>query len=341
MVDVHKKGRIAYADFLKVLVPKGDHKPSTHHDSFRSYMRKGSFYSLVPQGVAPIRLNTQNRMTPVGRLSLADVQQVMMKKLKNQQKNLQMLLQQRDPDGTGYISKSLLLQVLRKLDVFIMHPQLEEVQLCYPHPLILSVSSSFDVLLLCRYAHTNLTRREPMQVLEAQDIASQGDKVKHSEFLAKFLNAKQVGTETNVAVPVGGRQGSQTHRPFSTKVPQDTNELLQRIRAKLRGRWEDLQKAFFHEQDQALDFKVGREELARILHVFGVPITQDQSKILFENLGDSMDYSDFVRLLDTGSRRPTATKRLPTGNLTAREYRTRGAQVEIISRPATSRVLKA
>ena len=126
-VDVHKKGRIGYKEFLSMLVPQGDDKPSMFHDSFKSYMRKGSFYSLVPQGVAPIRLGTQGKMTPVGKLSLSDINQVIKKKIGIQCNNFIALLKQRDPDGTGFVSKSMLLQVLRKLDVFITHPQLEEV----------------------------------------------------------------------------------------------------------------------------------------------------------------------------------------------------------------------
>jgi len=65
-VDVHQKGRIDYAEFLSMLVPRGDNKQSLpHHDSFKSYMRRGSFYSLVPHGVAPIRLSTQVRHVSV------------------------------------------------------------------------------------------------------------------------------------------------------------------------------------------------------------------------------------------------------------------------------------
>ena len=127
-VDVHKKGRIGYGEFLEMLVPRGDMKPAMHHDSFKSYMRKGSFYSLVPQGVAPIRMGTQGKMTPLGKLSVADIQQVMRKKLGSQHQSLVSLLQHRDPDGTGFVSKNLLLQVLRKLDVFISLSQLEEVR---------------------------------------------------------------------------------------------------------------------------------------------------------------------------------------------------------------------
>lgn len=56
-------------------------------------MRRGSFYSLVPQGVAPIRLGTQGKYEPVGRLSAADIQHVMKKKLGNQYHILQTLLQ--------------------------------------------------------------------------------------------------------------------------------------------------------------------------------------------------------------------------------------------------------
>lgn len=127
-VDVHKKGRIGYGEFLSMLVPQGDTKPSMHHDSFKSYMRRGSFYSLVPQGVAPMRLSTQGKLTPVGKLSVADIQQVMKKKLGNQYCNLKLLLQQRDPDNTGLVSKEKVLQVLRKyFDIFITLPQLQEV----------------------------------------------------------------------------------------------------------------------------------------------------------------------------------------------------------------------
>ena len=152
MVDVHKKGRIDYGEFLQMLVPGPTHtKPSMFHDSYRSYMRKGTFYSLVPQGIAPIRLGTQGqheympqvcfplhffllltfqytgKFEQVGKLSMADIQQVIRKKLGNQHVLWQGLLLQRDPDKTGYISKELLLQVLRKLDIFITLPQLEEV----------------------------------------------------------------------------------------------------------------------------------------------------------------------------------------------------------------------
>ena len=126
-VDVHKKGRIGYGEFLSMLVPRGDNKPSMYHDSFKSYMRKGSFYSLVPQGVAPVRLGTNGKLTAVGRLSVRDIQQVMRKKLSAQYTNMKALLDQRDQDATGFVSKHLLLQVLRKLDVFITTPQLEEV----------------------------------------------------------------------------------------------------------------------------------------------------------------------------------------------------------------------
>jgi hypothetical protein len=112
-----------------MLVPRGDNKPSMYHDSFKSYMRKGSFYSLVPQGVAPVRLGTNGKLTAVGRLSVRDIQQVMRKKLSTQHQNMKVLLDQRDQDATGFVSKNLLLQVLRKLDVFITIPQLEEVEL--------------------------------------------------------------------------------------------------------------------------------------------------------------------------------------------------------------------
>ena len=300
-----------------MLVPQGDNKPSMFHDSFKSYMRKGSFYSLVPQGVAPIRLGTQGKMTPVGKLSLSDINQVIKKKIGIQCNNFVTLLKQRDPDGTGFVSKSMLLQVLRKLDVFITLPQLEEVMqrafcppvLCFQGMVagVLSVLSD-EPCMSCK-----LRKERKLQVLVAAGVDSYGDKVKHSEITAKLLS-------TN---PGRAAEGSQTHRP-STQVPVDRTELLDRIRAKLRGRYEDVQKAFFEEQDQALDFKVGREEVARILSRFGVPITQDQGKVLFETLGDSVDYLEFLRLLDLGSRRQTAG-RLPTSNLR------KGAQVELIS----------
>jgi len=293
-VDVHQKGRIGYAEFLSMLVPRGDNKQSLpHHDSFKSYMRRGSFYSLVPHGVAPIRLSTQGKLTPVGKLSVTDIQQVMKKKLGSRvgSLNLKALLLQRDPDDTGFVSKEMVLQVLRKLDVFITLPQLQEV-------------------------------------LVVQGVASHGENVEMHEFLDKFLRTR------GQAISGNNRLGSQTHRPM-THAPSrvDKSELLDRIRAKLKGRWDDVQQAFFEEQDQALDFKVGREEVARILSLFGVPITQDQGKLLFEDIGVSMDYSDFVRLLDFGgSRRPTAApgaspgQRLGTGCATSR-----GAQVEVIS----------
>jgi hypothetical protein len=70
---------------------------------------------------------------------------------------------------------------------------------------------------------------------------------------------------------------------------------------------------------------VGREEVARILSRFGVPITQDQGKVLFETLGETIDYLEFLKLLDLGSRLPTAG-RLPTANLARK-----GVQVEIVS----------
>ena len=139
-MDVHKKGRIGYKEFLTMLVPHGDNKPSMFHDSFKSYMRKGSFYSLVPQGVAPIRLGSQGKFTPVGKLNLSDIQQVIKKKIGNQINSFLALLKQRDPDGTGFLSKSLLLQVLRKLDVFITFPQLEEVMPFIQHVLLFVVS---------------------------------------------------------------------------------------------------------------------------------------------------------------------------------------------------------
>jgi len=72
---------------------------------------------------------------------------------------------------------------------------------------------------------------------------------------------------------------------------------------------------------------------------------QDQGKVLFADIGVSMDYSDFVRLLDFGgSRRPTAGpgashgQRLGTGCVTSR-----GAQVEVISpsRRGTGKTFKA
>jgi hypothetical protein len=71
------------------------------------------------------------KFEPVGKLSMADIQQVIRKKLGNQHVLWQGLLLQRDPDKTGYISKELLLQVLRKLDIFITLPQLEEVILAH------------------------------------------------------------------------------------------------------------------------------------------------------------------------------------------------------------------
>ena len=145
-----------------------------------------------------------------------------------------------------------------------------------------------------------------VQVLEAQGIASHGDSVRISDFMARFL-MPNVGNPTN-----GGSGGWQTDRP-STKAPVDKTELLNRIRSSLRGRWEDVQKAFFEEQDQAVDFKVGKEEVARILARFGVPVTQDQGRALFDTLDTSIDYLDFVRLLDLGSRRlPTAAGRQAT-----------------------------
>ena len=163
-----------------------------------------------------------------------------------------------------------------------------------------------------RTSQTEQARK--LQVMGAAGVGSYGDdNVKHSEIMAKLLSSN----------PGRAVEGSQTHRP-STQAPVDKAELLDRIRAKLRGRYEDVQKAFFEEQDQALDFKVGREEVARILSRFGVPITQDQGKVLFETLGDSVDYLDFLKLLDLGSRRPTAG-RLPTANLR------KGPQVELIS----------
>jgi hypothetical protein len=88
-------------------------------------------------------------------------------------------------------------------------------------------------------------------------------KVEHSDFLAKFVHLGGGGKDI---MAVAGRLGSQTHRPFVSeekKVPVDRTELLNRIRAKLQGRSEDVQKAFFEEQDHALDYKVGREEVAR------------------------------------------------------------------------------
>ena len=155
-----------------------------------------------------------------------------------------------------------------------------------------------------------------LQVLEAAGVGSYGDKVKHSEIISKLLS-------TN---PGQAAEGSQTHRPFNAiQVPFDRAEILDRIRSKLRGRYEDVQKAFFEEQDQALDFKVGREEVARILSRFGVPITQDQGKVLFETLGETIDYLEFLKLLDLSSRLPTAG-RLPTANLARK-----GVQVEIVS----------
>ena len=115
-----------------MLVPRGDNKPSMYHDSFKSYMRKGSFYSLVPQGVAPVRIGSNGKLTAVGKLSLRDIQQVMRKKLSTQCTNMKSMLEQRDPDATGFVLKHLLLQVLRKLDVFITLPQLEEV-MCFAY----------------------------------------------------------------------------------------------------------------------------------------------------------------------------------------------------------------
>lgn len=129
---MHKKGRIGYGEFLSMLVPRGDNKPSMYHDSFKSYMRKGSFYSLVPQGVAPVRIGSNGKLTAVGKLSLRDIQQVMRKKLSTQCTNMKSMLEQRDPDATGFVLKHLLLQVLRKLDVFITLPQLEEV-MCFAY----------------------------------------------------------------------------------------------------------------------------------------------------------------------------------------------------------------
>jgi len=102
-----------------------------------------------------------------------------------------------------------------------------------------------------------------------QGVASHGENVEMHEFLDKFLRTR------GQAISGNNRLGSQTHRPM-THAPSrvDKSELLDRIRAKLKGRWDDVQRAFFEEQDQALDFKVGREEVARILSLFGVPITQ-------------------------------------------------------------------
>lgn len=150
-------------------------------------------------------------------------------------------------------------------------------------------------------AETDEPETDDAQVLEAQAISIHGDSVRISDFMAKFLVA-------------GGGGGWQTDRP-SSKAPVDNTVLLNRLRTGLRGRLEDVQTAFFEEQDQAADFKVGREEVARILARFGVPITQDQGRALFETLGDSIDYLDFVRLLDLGSRAsrlPTAARRLAT-----------------------------
>jgi hypothetical protein len=154
-----------------------------------------------------------------------------------------------------------------------------------------------------------------VQVLEAQGITSHGDSVRISDFMAKFL-ITNAGNATD-----GGGAGWQTDRP-STKAPVDKTELLNRIRSSLRGRWEDVQKAFFEEQDQAVDFKVGKEEVARILARFGVPVTQDQGRALFDTLDTSIDYLDFVRLLDLGSRRsrlPTAAGRQQT-SLSRKRY---------------------
>ena len=320
-VDVHKRGRIGYGEFLSMLVPRGDNKPSMYHDSFKSYMRKGSFYSLVPQGVAPLRIGTNGKLAAVGKLSVRDIQQVMKKKLSTEYTNMKSLLDHRDQDGTGFVSKHLLLQVLRKLDVFITLPQLEEVQrlprflsnapLYVDKALLLAVAWEGALaprpVLLWRSARagTDEPEGDDAQVLEAQTISIHGDSVRISDFMAKFLVA---GGSSN------GGGGWQTDRP-STKAPVDNTALLNRLRAGLRGRLEDVQAAFFEEQDQAADFKVGREEVARVLARFGVPITQDQGRALFETLGDSIDYLDFVRLLDLGSRAsrlPTTARRLAT-----------------------------
>lgn len=176
------------------------------------------------------------------------------------------------------------------------------------------------------------------QVLTVQGVPSHGENVKMDDFLDRVLLA---GGQPSISI--GGRLGSQTHRPM-THAPVDKTALLDRIRTKLKGHWEDVQKAFFEEQDQALDFKVGREEVARILSKFGVPITQDQGKVLFENVGISMDYLDFVRMIDLGSRRPTVSpgatlgQRLGTGSFTSRN-----AQVEVISpsRRGTGKAFRA
>lgn len=155
------------------------------------------------------------------------------------------------------------------------------------------------------HAKADELEADGLQVLEAQAIRTDADSVRISDFMAKFMIAQASSN---------GGGGWQTDRP-STKAPVDKTDLLNRIRSGLRGRWEDVQKAFFEEQDQAVDFKVGKEEVARILARFGLPITQDQGKMLFESLGDSIDYLEFVRLLDLGSRPsrlPTAARRQAT-----------------------------
>ena len=174
------------------------------------------------------------------------------------------------------------------------------------------------------------------QVLAAQEIVSHGERVKLSDFMATYV----------LRNPGRAASGAQTHRPATrapvdraTRAPVDRTELLERIRSKLHGRWENVQKAFFEEQDQSLEYKVGRVEVSRILSNFGVPISQDQATVLFQGCGDHIDYLDFLKLLDVDSRRSTAaSERLRTGNL----FQALGGkvtQVEVISpsRRGTSR----
>ena len=304
-VDVHKRGRLSYEDFLQQLVPKLDmQQPQDSRDASKLYMPRGSFYSQLPHGVAPIRVNTQQRMSPTSKLSLSDIQNVIRKKLKNQEQEFHALLKQRDEFNSGFVEKQMMLQALRKLDVFIVLSQLEEL-------------------------------------LDKQGIHSHGDCVQIKDVMAKLLLSNATITAQSVEVqarkPVGARLGAQTHRPSTQKSDGGREHLINRIRSRLRGRWEEVQKAFLSEQEQSPEFKVGRVEVARILANFGVPIVEDEGRSLIAALGDSIDYLDFARLLHGSSQQSTATsQRLPNGRIT-----TRGAQVEVISpsRNASARAI--
>ena len=121
----------------------------------------------------------------------------------------------------------MMLQALRKLDVFIVLSQLEEL-------------------------------------LDKQGIHSHGDCVQIKDVMAKLLLSNATITAQSVEVqarkPVGACLGAQTHRPSTQKSDGGREHLINRIRSRLRGRWEEVQKAFLSEQEQSPEFKVGRVE---------------------------------------------------------------------------------